>query len=246
MPRAFLRAVIGYIFAMDLFGESCGFIVFVSLLYCKDDTLQGVTRAVELNFWGSRRSMENLLKELLRIREEKIPHRENRLDWKNAIGGKPGFPGVYAFWWNGSPDSFFRRIGNRTLHFHGPGGKQLSWELRQSDLRVADNGLIPLYVGKNASDISKRIGLHLKLKTPRTVAARAVGGICRRMTTSCQIRDRLDRLFPQSSDTRQLAVENLALSYVRIEGDAAFVKRFFFEDLAIGCLRPLFNVDSER
>jgi len=99
-----------------------------------------------------------------------------------------------------------------------------------------------VYVGK-ASDLAKRIGLHLKLKTSRTVAPGAVNGVCERMTTSCQVRDRLDRLFPNLPDTRSLALDNLALSYARIE---AFVERFFLEDLAVGMLRPIFNVDSER
>jgi hypothetical protein len=66
------------------------------------------------------------------------------------------------------------------------------------------------------------------------------------MTTSCQVRDRLDRLFPDLPDTRSLALDNLALSYARIEGTGAFVERFFLEDLAVGMFRPIFNVDSER
>jgi hypothetical protein len=66
------------------------------------------------------------------------------------------------------------------------------------------------------------------------------------MTTSCQVRDRLDRLFPHYHDTRPLALENLALSYLRLDGPGAFVERFFLEDLAVGMLRPIFNVDSER
>lgn len=41
-------------------------------------------------------------------------------------------------------------------------------------------------------------------------------------------------------------IENLALSYVRLDGNQNFYERFFLEDLAIGRLRPVFNVDSER
>jgi hypothetical protein len=187
-----------------------------------------------------------LLRQLLRIREHTIPNRGDRLDWTGATSGKPEFAGVYAFWWRASPNAFLHAMGNRTLHFHGPGGAQLSWTLTLADLKVATNGLIPLYVGKNSSDIAWRIGLHLKLKTPRTVAAGAVGGICRRMTTSCQVRDRLDRLFPQHQDTRTVTLQNLALSYVRIDGQQGFIRRFFLEDLAIGALKPAFNVDPER
>jgi hypothetical protein len=66
------------------------------------------------------------------------------------------------------------------------------------------------------------------------------------MTTSCQVRDRLDRLFPNVDDTRRIALNKLALSYVKVEGTNSFVERFFLEDLAVGMLRPIFNVDSER
>lgn len=113
-------------------------------------------------------------------------------------------------------------------------------------MRLAENGLLPLYVGKNASNIAKRVGLHLKLKTPRTVEGKEVNAVCKRMTTSCQVRDRLDRLFPNLLDTHPLALANLALSYVKLQGEGAFVERFFLEDLAVGLLMPIFNVDSER
>jgi len=53
-------------------------------------------------------------------------------------------------------------------------------------------------------------------------------------------------LFPNLEDTRPLVLENLALSYVKLQGRGAFVERFFLEDLAVGLLRPIFNVDSER
>ncbi len=66
------------------------------------------------------------------------------------------------------------------------------------------------------------------------------------MTTSCQVRDRLDRLFPLYKDTRTIAHDNLALSYVQLDGPGAFVERFFLEDLAVGELRPIINLDSER
>lgn len=201
---------------------------------------------METNSEALRCVVSQLLRELIRIREHRIPSRADRLDWTHTKNGRPGFAGVYAFWWRDSATAFLHAMGNRTLHFHGPSGAQLSWKLSLADLKVASNGFIPLYVGKNASDIARRIGLHLKLKTPRTVAAGAVGGICRRMTTSCQVRDRLDRLFPQYADTRPVALHNLALSYVRLDGQQGFIRRFFLEDLAIGLLQPVFNADSER
>ncbi len=184
--------------------------------------------------------------DLLTIKESPIPHRDTALDWGSAKSGRPSFGGVYVFWWRGPVKQFSQSLRNRFLHFRGPNGVHLTWEITSDSLRVAQNGLLPLYVGKNASDIARRVGLHLKLGTPRTVPANAVNGVCERMTTSCQVRDRLDRLFPTLQDTRQHALENLALSYVRLQGNGAFVERFFLEDLAVGVFRPIFNVDSER
>ncbi len=186
------------------------------------------------------------ISDLLTIKESPLPHRGTALDWGRAASGRPSFGGVYVFWWRNTVEQFFQSLQNRFLHFHGPNGVALEWGIRRDSLRVAENGLLPLYVGKNASDIAKRVGLHLKLKTSRTVPGKAVNGVCERMTTSCQVRDRLDRLFPNLQDTRALALDNLALSYVKLQGDSAFVERFFLEDLAVGLLRPIFNVDSER
>lgn len=186
------------------------------------------------------------ISDLLTIRESPLPHRRTALDWGRSSSGRPAFGGVYAFWWGGDAEQFFQSMQNRFLHFHGPNRVSLRWEITRDSLRVADNGLLPLYVGKCASDIAKRVGLHLKLKTPRTVPCSAVTGVSKRKTTSCQVRDRLDRLFPNFQDTRSLALENLALSYVQVQGEAAFVERFFLEDMAVGVFRPIFNVDSER
>ena len=184
--------------------------------------------------------------ELLNIRESPLPYRDTALDWGRATSGRPSFGGVYVFWWRGAAEQFFQSLQNRSLHFRGPNGVALEWGITLDSLHVAKNGLLPLYVGKNASDIAKRVGLHLKLKTSRTVPGNAINGVCERMTTSCQVPDRLDRLFPNLEDTRPLVLENLALSYVKLQGRGAFVERFFLEDLAVGLLRPIFNVDSER
>ena len=186
------------------------------------------------------------ISDLLTIKESPLPHRGTALDWGRGNFGRPSFGGIYVFWWRSAAEQFFQSLQNRSLHFCGPNGVALEWNIRIDSLHVAENGLLPLYVGKNASDIAKRVGLHLKLKTPRTVPGNAVNGVCERMTTSCQVRDRLDRLFPNLPDTRQLVLENLALSYVKLQGNGAFVERFFLEDLAVGLLRPIFNVDSER
>jgi hypothetical protein len=43
-----------------------------------------------------------------------------------------------------------------------------------------------------------------------------------------------------------LILENIGLSYVSLDGDANAANRFYLEDLAIGLMRPPFNVDIER
>jgi hypothetical protein len=186
------------------------------------------------------------ISELLIIKETPLPHRTTALSWRRAKHGKPKFGGVYVLWWRNTAAHFFDALQNRVLHFLGPHGVAIAWEVTLARLHTAENGFLPLYVGKNAANLGGRLGQHLKLKTARTVPMSATAGVCTRMTTSCQVRDRLDRLFPELPDTRPLALDNLALSYMRVDGPDSFVERFFLEDLAIGLFRPIFNVDSER
>ena len=186
--------------------------------------------------------------DLIEIKEFPIPttYRGDTgrcLDWTSGRNARPAFGGVYVFWWQPGPAQFYNALQNRTFHYAGPAGQPLAWTLTEADLRSVKNGCIPLYIGKNASDIANRVGLHLCLGTARTVPADAVNGVAPRRRPSCQIRDRFDRLFPCLEDTRQFLLENLALSYVRVDN---FVERFFLEDLAVGSFGPVFNVDSER
>jgi hypothetical protein len=109
------------------------------------------------------------ISELLTIKESPLPHKDTALDWNRSACGRPSFGGVYVFWWRGNSDEFIKSIQTRVLHFSGPNRVALNWEITPRFLRDAENGLLPLYVGKTASDLAGRIGLHLKLKTPRTV-----------------------------------------------------------------------------
>lgn len=184
---------------------------------------------------------------LMSIKEHKLPHRGYALDWSKAKSGRPGFGGVYVFWWRGGPRRFYRMLQNHTLHFSGPGRKPLQWRVTPACLKAAENGELPLYVGRNSGDIASRVGLHLKLGTSRTVLASAANRPSQRMTSSCQVRDRLDRLFPEVDDTRELALGNLMLSYARLDAKpGSFAERFFLEHEAIAAFRPIFNIDSER
>jgi len=43
-----------------------------------------------------------------------------------------------------------------------------------------------------------------------------------------------------------LVLDNIGLSFVELDGDTHAGNRFYLEDLAIGLMRPPFNVDIER
>jgi len=53
-------------------------------------------------------------------------------------------------------------------------------------------------------------------------------------------------MFPNEADSRSLILENVGLSFVILDGDPHAANRFYLEDLAIGLMRPPFNVDIER
>lgn len=185
------------------------------------------------------------ISELLEMKESRIPIDGPRLQWRLAERDKPEFGGVYVFWWKSDARQLFAAIQNPNLHFLGPGGRQLHWKLTLAHFFTAPNGYVPLYVGKTSSSIATRVGQHLMLGSERTVAKEHCNRISARKTTSNQLRDRLDRLFPRT-DTRVLIRERISLSYVPIKEHELFHDRFHLEDLAIGLLRPTFNVDSER
>jgi hypothetical protein len=172
------------------------------------------------------------------------PH---QLDWPE--NQRPDFGGVYAFWWKRGRDHLLATIQNRTIAFHGPGGvnsKEILLHLTPSHFSEVD-GRVPLYIGKThggeTSCIARRVGMHLILQTKRAVPVNSGSTRAHRKTTSCQVRDRLDRLLDRELDPRSLILDNLALSFVRVDD---WVTRFFLEDLAIGRFQPLFNLDCER
>ena len=53
-------------------------------------------------------------------------------------------------------------------------------------------------------------------------------------------------MFPEERDTRSLVLDNIGLSFVKLDGDKHAANRFYLEDLAIGLMRPPLNVDIER
>jgi hypothetical protein len=159
----------------------------------------------------------------------------------------PNSGAVYAFWWTGSSERFMAENVNRVISFRGPNGRKVEVEFTDEWInQIHINGRIPLYVGKTADSLHKRLSLHLQLKTMRglSLGVDALGE--ERKTTSNQVRDRIERMFLDEVDIRGLMLHNIGLSYVLLHGDLESANRFYLEDKAIGELLPLFNIDIER
>jgi hypothetical protein len=155
--------------------------------------------------------------------------------------------GVYAFWWTGSLALLRAEECNRRLLLRGPGRRVVALEINDEWLGL-DTGLpVPLYVGKTAGSLAKRVGQHLRLGSGARMLPRGYDAFKQPApTTSCQLRTGIEHLFPQQQDTRALILENVGLSYVLLDGDTHAANRFYLEDLAIGLVRPPLNVDIER
>jgi hypothetical protein len=159
----------------------------------------------------------------------------------------PNSGAVYAFWWTGSLNRFMAEDVNRVISFKGPNGRKVEVEFSDKWInQIHVDGKIPLYVGKTADSLHKRLSLHLQLKTRRGLSIGEKALMEERKTTSNQVRDRIERMFLDEADTRCLMLHNIGLSYVLLNGDQESANRFYLEDRAIGEFLPLFNIDIER
>jgi hypothetical protein len=154
--------------------------------------------------------------------------------------------GVYAFWWTGSDALLASPECNRQIELHGPGGRPVLLHLDDEWLGLPTGLPIPLYVGKNADSIARRTGQHLRLNDDRITPTFDGHRKQERPTTSCQARAGLEHLFPRMENTRDLILDNVGLSWVVLDGDDHAANRFYLEDLAIGLMRPILNIDVER
>jgi hypothetical protein len=128
----------------------------------------------------------------------------------------------------------------------GPSGRSVTLHIDDEWLGLEAGLPVPLYVGKNADDIARRLGKHLRLGSDRITPMFEGAVKQRRPTTTCQMRAGLEHLFPQEANTRDLVLSNVGLSWVELPGDAHAANRFYLEDLAVGLMRPVINVDIER
>jgi len=128
----------------------------------------------------------------------------------------------------------------------GPGGKDVLLHINDDWLGLRTDLPIPLYVGKTAAGLRNRINQHLLLARQRILPRGQGAAKAKAPTTSCQLRAGIEHLFPDSPDTREIVLQNVGLSYVELDGEKHAANRFYLEDMAIGRMRPPFNVDIEH
>ena len=191
-------------------------------------------------------SIGRWFEELCRIKYETIAE----IVWKNGTSLKPNIlpksGGVYTFWWTGDLRLLTSPSCNRLLELVGPGGKPVILEIDDNWLGISTELPIPLYTGKSASGLAKRIGQNLRLSKARILPIR--GGVkkAKAPSTTCQLRAGIEHLFRSESNTRGIVLDNIGISFVELEGDENAANRFYLEDLAIGLMRPPLNIDIER
>lgn len=206
----------------------------------KKKRVRGVVHGGTLGRW---------FEELCRIKHvtlsEIVASRKDKYRLRTGILPKKG--GIYAFWWTGSTDILRSRRFNRHINLHGPGGRSVELLIDNEWLGLAANLPIPLYVGKNAQDISSRIRQHLLLRTSKRILPATIGATRHKApTTTCQLRAGIEHLFLRVKNPIEFITSNVGLSYVILDGDKNAANRFYLEDLAVGLMRPPINVDVER
>jgi len=184
--------------------------------------------------------------EICRIRVHCLRDMTQR-DGRSVNGATlPKNGGVYCVWWTGDLDRLRQPDCNRSIQLAGPAGRPVTLKFDDEWLGI-DTGLpLPLYVGKNAASIANRVGQHLRLKSDRITPMFEGFEKQPRPTTSCQACAGVEHLFPSLENTRDLMLDNVGLSWVELPGDEHAANRFYLEDLAVGLMRPMLNIDIER
>jgi len=158
----------------------------------------------------------------------------------------PDRGGVYAFWWVHGHDMLSSDACNRMMSLKGPGGHRVTLIIDDDWLGLPTELPIPLYIGKTAKNIRKRVGQHLTLSKDRLLPLGKNIDKVKAPTTSCQLRAGLEHLFPRKQDTRSLVLDHVGFSFVELHANEHAANRFYLEDMAIGRMRPCLNVDIER
>jgi hypothetical protein len=181
-------------------------------------------------------------------------HKRYSSGWKIKNLNDPSLPtginqgGIYVFWWlNHSIESLEPFRGQMCSRKYKLQGKKITDQsgidgYHQVEIEISDHWLerykrhIPLYVGKSADCLLKRIALHLQINQPKY----------RGKSTSDQLRRGVERLFLPHPNTTDLIVNHVGYSFINLHGQDDVVNRFYLEDYSIGKLMPLFNIDIER
>lgn len=150
---------------------------------------------------------------------------------------------MYSFWWTGDVEAL--RSANLRVDLAGPGGRRIKVEFSHEWLGLDAKLPVPLYVGKTAGSLWGRLGQHLMLGTPKRFV-KSGWNKTKAPTTSCQLRAGVERMFPKEIDPIPFMLDNVGMSFVDLPNDKSAAARFYLEDLAIGLMRPVLNVDVER
>ena len=184
--------------------------------------------------------------QLCRIRWEQIRQVANKKG--NGMKRKelPAIGAVYAFWWTGELSVLGEAIVGHSLILRGPKRKLVRLQFDEEWLGIDAGVPVPLYVGTTSAGLRRRIPQHLLLSKERVLPLGRRAETAKAPTGSCQLRAGVERLFSEEPNTRELLLQNIGLSYVELDGDDDAANRFYLEDLAIGLMRPPFNVGVEH
>jgi hypothetical protein len=191
-------------------------------------------------------TLQRWYESLCRIRHETLRPLFNDSLRGLKTSALPGQGAVYAFWWTGPLAMLRPESCNRHIELAGPGGSAVGIYIDDEWLGINADLPIPLYVGKTAHSVAKRIAQHVRITDLRTTVMFEGTKKQPRPTTSCQLRAGVEHLFPQLQETRDLVLDNVGLSYVILHGDEHAANRFYLEDLGVGLMRPALNIDIER
>jgi len=181
-----------------------------------------------------------LLHLLKRLRS--LPFVETKTGWGLEASQLPEEAGTYCLWWRGGneqwqqqeefPLKLIRRENQRAIV------KECS--LPMSLVDVDHHFPVPLFLSKSRS-MAPRIKRQLMLDTARI--PNVLLGVRGIETQVSHFRLVFDQFFPEVDNPAELIVDNLAYSYVKLEGSDNAFWRFFFTAYAIGVMRPLCNID---
>jgi hypothetical protein len=214
--------------------------IFSNILYYQL-TVKGVYVMKFQKIYIEKKYKEFLRKKPIRISELVNPLSDGNYRLKPKI--LPSSGAVYMFWWSGRNEKFFMKDNNHILLYRGPNQREVNINFNYDWLQSIElHSGIPLYAGKTADCVHKRIAQHLQLGTQRGLSLGRDCLIEKRLTTSNQLRDRIERIFIDEKDTRNIILENVGVTFMELDGDEEAVTRFYLA--VVSHLRVLKSLES--